>query len=193
MFFSVTPATGQVTLTLADGAIIDNLRGVRFGLVLKLLNTAPCLTWTADVGIPIVFYVADGAALDRSASGADLAQIADNAYGVYACNGDSNRAVPAPAAGKGVMRGMGSGTVLIGSQVGATIYGGILPGDFVGTGSIMLQNGIGSSVLTGADFPGLTITQQAYGADPRNFGPQAAGTALAGPAAGPAALPTFRT
>jgi hypothetical protein len=192
-WYSITPATGQITVTIPAGVTISNLRGIEFGLVVKFLNTGPCLTWPADVGIPIVFYVGLGAALDRSGSGADLAQIPDMVYGVYAVNEDSGKAVPSPAA-YAVMRGMGMGTVLIGSQVSVSFAGGIIPGDFAGSGSLILQNGIGSTVLTAADFPAFTgtITSQIYSADPRNFGPQLAKTVLAGPLSGGPDLPTFK-
>lgn len=192
-WFSVTPATGQVTVTIPAGVVIDNLRGIEFGLVVKFLNTGTCLNWSADVGIPIVFYVGLGAALDRSASGADLSEIPDMVYGVYAVNQDANSSVPSPASFS-VMRGMGMGTVLIASQVGATFSGGILPGDFSGMGSLIFQNGIGSSIRTLADFPAFTgtIAAQYYGTDPRNFGPQTANNVLSGPLMGGPDLPTFK-
>ena len=64
---SLTPATGQVTVTLADDVQIDNIAGIEdgIGLIVKP-KTRPCFTFT-DYGPsePVVFAVRYGAALQN--------------------------------------------------------------------------------------------------------------------------------
>lgn len=193
-FFSGAADPGPFTLTTQGN--LDNLAGIGYGLTWKPLNSAPCLTFTAvALTNRIVFTVQDGARIDRSGSSAELAQIPDGRFGIYAVQAAASAFVPPPGAGSSVFRGMGAASVLLGSQVQGGATSGIQPGDFAGLGSLSLHNGIDAPVLTAADFPDFsgTFAAQDYLSDGRNFGPQSAGTALGVAVGAPTGtLPTFQ-
>jgi len=182
-----SPATGSVQVTIPAGVVIDNLRGINFGLQLTTQNTAPCLTFSGDGTNPYVFIVELGALLDRQGT-VELAQIPDTQYGVFATFGSPTRAFPAPTTA--VFRGMGVGSVLIASQAEPGIFGGIQDADFSGLGTLIEQNGI--DAIYGNTYPSFTGSIiPFYGASPQNFGPQTPGTVLSADPI-PGRLPSFR-
>jgi len=63
---SVALPTSLVVLEMADGAVLDNLAGIRDGLELRCApTTGPCFTYSSFPGVPWVFFASQGALVDN--------------------------------------------------------------------------------------------------------------------------------
>ena len=163
-FASVTFATGSIVLTVADGGVLDNLRAIERGLLVRFFHTGAGSALTFSLtppGGPRILAVGLGAALTNDGT-APLIRMSGDGSAVVIASFVAAFAV-APTAAPFV-EGGGPLDQVIGAQLSVSSAFSSLPdGWAVGNGNLQYQNALAGVIpltpgWTGAVLPTIQAT-----------------------------------
>lgn len=140
-------ATGVITATVANGAVLDNLQAVWFGLLLSFQHAGPgpAITFSqTPFGAPWVLAVGVGGSLHNAGSAPLILTPGTNQTVVLSVLLAPNISGPL---GAPFVQGGGGGDVVIGSQIfGVGPFASLPDGWAAGSGSLDYQNGLSAVV-----------------------------------------------
>jgi hypothetical protein len=142
-------ATGSFTLTVPDGAILDNLAVVDHALFVSFAPTTfdGCLTFSyaAAAGVPWTVFIDQGALIANYGTKAlvDLSSVPPDTFFVLALSAPPFSAFPPSTA---PLIKQAAPAVVIVSQVEVGVYGDIPTGWIIGSGTLIYQLGLSGVV-----------------------------------------------